>query len=133
MCENRLDPLIGTGAEGQGPAAGRFQPLAAVAFPQPHDAATRPEALWRLGTRGENGLHHPCGGGPTVGRPADEPLGRPGYVMTVGRGHVRRDGAVAPFEARAQVAGHAGAFMEEFDHLGTHAYLKLLLDEGIRH
>jgi hypothetical protein len=38
MFENRLDALIGTGAEGQGPAAGRFQPLAAVAFPQPHDA-----------------------------------------------------------------------------------------------
>lgn len=36
--ENRLETLIGTGADSQGTAAGRFQPLGAVAFPQPHDA-----------------------------------------------------------------------------------------------
>ena len=46
---------------------------------------------------------------------------------------MRSDGAVAPFEARAQVACHAGPFVEEFDHLGTHAHLELLLDEGIGH
>jgi hypothetical protein len=86
-----------------------------------------------MGARGENGFHHPCGGCPAVGRPPDQPLWGPFHIMTVGRGHVRGDGAVTPFEARAQVAGHAGPFMEEFDHLGTHAYLELLLDEGIGH
>lgn len=86
-----------------------------------------------MGARGENGFHHACGGYPAVGRPPDQPLWGPFHIMTVGRGHVRGDGAVTPFEARAQVAGHAGPFMEEFDHLGTHAYLELLLDEGIGH
>jgi len=31
------------------------------------------------------------------------------------------------------VACHASPFVEEFDHLGTHAHLELLLDEGIGH
>jgi len=36
--EHGFDTFIGTGADGEGTAAGRFQPLGAVAFPQPHDA-----------------------------------------------------------------------------------------------
>ena len=31
------------------------------------------------------------------------------------------------------MACHAGPFVKEFDHLGTHAHLELLLDEGIGH
>ena len=36
--ENRFDTFIGTGAEGEGAAAGGFQPFCPIAFPQPHDA-----------------------------------------------------------------------------------------------
>jgi hypothetical protein len=53
--------------------------------------------------------------------------------MTVSGGHVRRDRAVASFEARADVAGHAGPLVEEFHHPGTDTHLELLLDERIGH
>jgi hypothetical protein len=36
--KNGFDTLIGTGADGEGTAAGGFKPLGAIAFPQPHDA-----------------------------------------------------------------------------------------------
>ena len=48
--------------------------------------------------------------------------------MPVGRGHVCGDRAVAPFEVGAEVARHAGAFVEEFHHPGTHTHLELVLD-----
>jgi hypothetical protein len=86
-----------------------------------------------MGARGKNGFHHLRGGCPTVGRPPDQPLWGPFHIMTVGRGHVHGDGAVAPFEVRAQVARYTGPFVEEFDHLSTHAHLELLLNEGIGH
>lgn len=53
--------------------------------------------------------------------------------MPVGRGHVCGDRAVAPFEVGAEVARHAGAFVEEFHHPGTHTHLELVLDERIGH
>ena len=53
--------------------------------------------------------------------------------MPVGRGPVRGDGAMAPFEARAEVARHAGALVEEFHHPDTHPHLELLLDERLGH
>ena len=53
--------------------------------------------------------------------------------MPVGGGHVRRDRAVASFEARADVACHAGPLVEEFYHPGTDTHLELLLDERIGH
>jgi hypothetical protein len=36
--KNGFETLLGTGADGEGPAAGGFKPLGAIAFPQPHDA-----------------------------------------------------------------------------------------------
>ena len=129
--EKGFATFIGTGADGEGPAAGRFQPRGAVAFPQPHEAYTRPEALLGMGTRGENALHHSCGGCPTGGRPPHQPLRGPFCVMLVGSGPVRSDRAVAPFEARAQMTRHAGPFVEDLDHPGAHAHLELLVDEGI--
>jgi len=36
--ENGCDTFIGTGADGEGAAAGGVKPLGAIAFPQPHDA-----------------------------------------------------------------------------------------------
>jgi hypothetical protein len=53
--------------------------------------------------------------------------------MPVSGGHVRRDRAVASFEARADVACHAGPLVEEFHHPGTDTHLELLLDERIGH
>jgi hypothetical protein len=82
-----------------------------------------------MGARGKNGFHHLRGGCPTVGRPPDQPLWGPFHIMTVGRGHVHGDGAVAPFEVRAQVTCYTGPFVEEFDHLSTHAHLELLLNQ----
>src|SRR5215813_15238928 len=53
--------------------------------------------------------------------------------MPVGGGHVRRDRAMASFEARADVACYAGPLVEEFYHPGTDTHLELLLDERIGH
>jgi hypothetical protein len=131
--ENGFATFIGTGADGEGTAAGRFQPLGAVAFPPPHEASTRPEALWGMGTRGKKALHHACGGGPTVGRPPQPLLRGPFCVMLVGGGHVRSARAGAPVAARAQRTRHAGPWVEELYHSGAHAPLELLLDEGIGH
>ena len=36
--ENGFDTFIGTGADGEGAAAGGVKPLGAIALPQPHDA-----------------------------------------------------------------------------------------------
>jgi hypothetical protein len=36
--ENRFETFIGTGADGEGAATGRFKPFCPIAFPQPHDA-----------------------------------------------------------------------------------------------
>jgi len=36
--ENGFDTLIGTGADGEGTAAGGVKPFCPIAFPQPHDA-----------------------------------------------------------------------------------------------
>ena len=133
VLENRFDTLIRTGSERKGTAAGGFKPLGARAFPQSHDASTRPEALLGMGARGENGFHHLRGGSPTVSCPTDQPLRGPFCLMTVSRGHVRGDRAVAALKARAQMARHTDPFVEEFHHPGTHAHLELLLDEGIGH
>jgi hypothetical protein len=86
-----------------------------------------------MGARGENGFHDLRGGRATAGRPTDQSLRGPFCIMTVGRGHVGGDRAVAPFEARAQMTRHAGPFVEDLDHPGAHAHLELLLDEGIGH
>jgi hypothetical protein len=86
-----------------------------------------------MGARGENDFHHLRSGGPTVSRPTDQPLRGPFRIMTVSRGHVRSDRAVAALKARAQMARHTGPFVEEFHHPGTHAHLELLFDEGIGH
>src|SRR6266699_4157910 len=86
-----------------------------------------------MGPGGENGFHHTCGGRPTGSRPTDQPLGRPFDVMSVGFGHMRRDGAMAPFEEGAWVTGHSCAMMEDFDHLGRQSHLELVFDQRVGH
>src|SRR5712691_5271185 len=130
VVENRCDTLIRTGSERKGTAAGGVKPLGAIAFPQSHDASTRPEALLGMGARGEKGFHHLRGGRPTGSCPTDQPLRGPCCLMTVSRGHVRGDRAVAALKARAQMDRQTGPFVAEFKHTGTQAHLELLLDEG---
>jgi hypothetical protein len=131
--EDGFDTFIGARTESEGTAAGGFQPFSTIAFPQPHDAQTRPEALLGMRTRGENRFHHLRGGRTTVGRPSDQALRGPFHVMAVSRRHVRGDRTVASFEVGAEVARHAGALVEEFHHPGTHTHLELVLDERIGH
>ena len=58
VLQDRFNTLIGTRADGEGTATGRFQPLGAGAFPQPHKAYTGTEALLGMDPRGENRFHH---------------------------------------------------------------------------
>jgi hypothetical protein len=37
LFEDRFDPLVRAGSEGERPPAGRFEPFLALAFAQPHD------------------------------------------------------------------------------------------------
>ena len=53
--------------------------------------------------------------------------------MSVGFGHMRRDGAMAPFEEGAWVTGHSCAMMEDFDHLGRQSHLELVFDQRVGH
>src|SRR4051812_627728 len=93
--EHRFATFIGTGSDSKSTSACGFKPLGVIAFPQAHDASTRPEALLGMGARGENDVHHLRSGGPTVSRPPDQPLRGPFCIMPVSRGHGRGDRAVA--------------------------------------
>ena len=68
-----------------------------------------------------------------MGRPVDQPLGRPFRIVPVGCGHVRCDRAVAAFVGGALVAGHAFALVEDFHHRGHSGVRQVAVDQGVGH
>lgn len=131
LFENGFDAFIGTGPDLEGAPARGFEALSPVALAQTHNAQARTKTLLGMGTRLQNGFHHPRGRHAARGRPLDESLRSPLGIMAVGFGHVHGHRAMAPLEVGAPVASHPLAFVQQLHDVGCEPHIELLFDQRL--
>src|SRR3989338_3702266 len=131
--EDVLDGAVAVSAEAVGAGAGGFQPVGAARLAQPQQAQAGAVTLFGVGAAGEDGLHHPGGGGAGLLGPGDDARRGPLSVSPMGAGHVLGVGRTPAPAEEPDVGRHPVALEEHLDGGRGDAGLDALVHQLVRH
>ena len=131
--EDVLDALVRVDAGPKGAVARRFQAILPVVIPEAQDAQAGTVSLLRVLARFHQRLHELRNVRPHRPRPARDPLRRPFLILLMSRGHVFRDGGVAPGRLDARVGCNPLVVEKDLHRRLGSAHIDLFVDEGVRH
>src|SRR6202795_1999793 len=112
---DRIDGSERARGDPQRPAAGRLQPVTAIALDQPDDADRGPESLLWVRALAHDGLDQRRGIAPDLAGLSPDPLRRPVGIAPMAARHVLTHRGVPPVRRRSHMSRDPIAAMEDLD------------------